>query len=112
MGLAAIVPMLLVTSGGKLFGLHSTSFACIWLCPFGSLFTHFPVKFNFWDVILIRFDVQDSPLFKYLCNLSPIKPAKSVHHAQTYNEMTFPPEPRIFASPRSARRTSASSLKR
>lgn len=56
--------------------------------------------------------VQDSPLFKYLCNLSPIKPAKAVHHAQTYNELTFPPEPRIFASPRSSRRSSNSSLKR
>ncbi|XP_024400757.1 uncharacterized protein [Physcomitrium patens] len=57
-------------------------------------------------------DMQDSPVFKFLCNLSPIKPAKTVHHAQTYNELTFPPEPRIFASPRSARRSSSSSLKR
>lgn len=57
-------------------------------------------------------NMQDSPLFKYLCELSPIQPAKSVHHAQTYNEMTFPQEHRIFASPRSARRSSTSSLKR
>ncbi|CAK9233119.1 unnamed protein product [Sphagnum jensenii] len=55
---------------------------------------------------------QESPLFKYLCNLSPIKPLKAVHVAHTYNELTFPPEPRIFASPRSTQRASSSSLKR
>ncbi|KAG0609999.1 hypothetical protein M758_7G031100 [Ceratodon purpureus] len=58
-------------------------------------------------------DMQDSPLFKFLCELSPIQPAKSVHHAQTYNELSFPQEHRVFASPRSAtRRSSTSSLKR
>ncbi|KAG0566023.1 hypothetical protein KC19_7G032300 [Ceratodon purpureus] len=58
-------------------------------------------------------DMQDSPLFKFLCELSPIQPAKSVHHAQTYNELTFPQEHRVFASPRSAsRRSSTSALKR
>ncbi|CAM6022196.1 unnamed protein product [Sphagnum balticum] len=55
---------------------------------------------------------QESPLFKYLCDLSPIKPAKAVHVAQTYNELTFPPEPRIFASPRSSQRSSSDALKR
>ncbi|CAK9230129.1 unnamed protein product [Sphagnum jensenii] len=55
---------------------------------------------------------QESPLFKYLCDLSPIKPARAVHVAQTYNELTFPPEPRIFASPRSSQRSSSDALKR
>ncbi|CAM6010218.1 unnamed protein product [Sphagnum balticum] len=70
----------------------------------------FPIKTN--QMFTIHNDFGESPLFKYLCNLSPIKPLKAVHVAHTYNELTFPPEPRIFASPRSTQRASSSSLKR
>eukprot|EP00249_Psilotum_nudum_P017923 c26551_g2_i2 orf=423-3995(-) len=44
-------------------------------------------------------DIQGSPLFNYLCSLSPIKPMKSVHVAQTFSELTFPPPPAVFVSP-------------
>ncbi|CAM6047650.1 unnamed protein product [Sphagnum compactum] len=67
---------------------------------------------NFKLLLVTSWCLQESPLFKYLCDLSPIKPAKAVHVAQTYNELTFPPEPRIFASPRSSQRSSSDALKR
>lgn len=44
--------------------------------------------------------VQGSPFFNYLCNLSPIKPVKSSHVAQTFSELNFPPPPPVFTSPR------------
>lgn len=56
--------------------------------------------------------MQDSPVFTFLCDLSPIQSAKSVHQVQTYNELMFPPEPRFFASPYSVRRSSSRALKR
>ncbi|KAJ7528701.1 hypothetical protein O6H91_15G014900 [Diphasiastrum complanatum] len=43
--------------------------------------------------------LQESPFFKYLCSLSPIKTSKFVHVPQTYSEMTFPPPPTVFVSP-------------
>ncbi|XP_057833405.2 uncharacterized protein LOC131044154 isoform X1 [Cryptomeria japonica] len=44
--------------------------------------------------------VQGSPFFTYLSNLSPIKPIKSAHVAQTFSELHFPPPPAVFTSPR------------
>ena len=46
------------------------------------------------------FNMQGSPLFNFLCTLSPIKPVKSVHMAQTFSEISFPPPPSVFVSPR------------
>ncbi|KAH9291483.1 hypothetical protein KI387_043324, partial [Taxus chinensis] len=44
--------------------------------------------------------VQGSPFFTYLSNLSPIKPIRSAHVAQTFSELHFPPPPAVFTSPR------------
>ncbi|KAJ7569620.1 hypothetical protein O6H91_01G086200 [Diphasiastrum complanatum] len=44
-------------------------------------------------------NLQESPFFKYLCSLSPIKTAKSLHVPQTYSEMIFPQPPAVFVSP-------------
>eukprot|EP01018_Ginkgo_biloba_P010672 Gb_38828 [translate_table: standard] len=56
--------------------------------------------------------LQGSPFFNYLCNLSPIKPVKSVHVAQTFSELNFPPPPAVFTSPRVASQKESSLLKR
>ncbi|KAF3775035.1 CRC domain-containing protein [Nymphaea thermarum] len=44
--------------------------------------------------------VQDSPVFNYLSNLSPIKPIKSAHVVQAFGEFNLPPPATIFTSPR------------
>ena len=49
---------------------------------------------------LFFFNMQGSPLFNFLCTLSPIKPVKSVHVAQSFSEISFPPPPSVFVSPR------------
>ncbi|XP_043693254.1 protein tesmin/TSO1-like CXC 3 [Telopea speciosissima] len=42
---------------------------------------------------------EDSPVFHYINNLSPIKPVKSIHIAQTFNSLTFASVPSVFTSP-------------
>ncbi|CAN6441821.1 unnamed protein product [Victoria cruziana] len=44
--------------------------------------------------------VQDSPVFNYISNLSPIKPMKSIHVVQAFGEFNLPPPTTIFTSPR------------
>ncbi|XP_024537138.1 protein tesmin/TSO1-like CXC 2 [Selaginella moellendorffii] len=48
-------------------------------------------------------ELQGSPLFKFLCSLSPIKQAKSAHVAQTYSELSFPAPLPVFVSPKKKR---------
>lgn len=55
---------------------------------------------------------QGSPLFNFLCSLSPIKLMKSVHVAQTFSELSFPPPPAIFVTPRVDSQRDSSSLQR
>ncbi|KAI4378861.1 hypothetical protein MLD38_016285 [Melastoma candidum] len=42
---------------------------------------------------------EESPVFNYINNLSPIKPVKSIHVTQTFSSLTFATLPSIFASP-------------
>lgn len=42
---------------------------------------------------------EDSPVFNYINNLSPIKPVKSAHITQTFNSLSFSSPPSVFASP-------------
>ncbi|KAJ7979996.1 protein tesmin/TSO1-like CXC 2 [Quillaja saponaria] len=42
---------------------------------------------------------EDSPVFSYINNLSPIKPVKSVHITQTFNSLSFSSPPSVFTSP-------------
>ncbi|KAL5782668.1 hypothetical protein ACOSP7_007697 [Xanthoceras sorbifolium] len=42
---------------------------------------------------------EDSPVFNYINSLSPIKPVKSIHIAQTFNSLNFASLPSIFTSP-------------
>ncbi|KAK8585680.1 hypothetical protein V6N13_050653 [Hibiscus sabdariffa] len=42
---------------------------------------------------------EDSPIFKYINSLSPIKPVKSMHVTQTFNPLSFASLPSIFTSP-------------
>ncbi|KAG5075097.1 hypothetical protein JHK84_056328 [Glycine max] len=42
---------------------------------------------------------EDSPVFKYISNLSPIEPVKSVHVTQTFNSYSFSSPPSVFTSP-------------
>ncbi|XP_031383265.1 protein tesmin/TSO1-like CXC 2 [Punica granatum] len=42
---------------------------------------------------------EDSPVFNYINNLSPIKPVKSTHITQTFSSLTFASLPSIFTSP-------------
>ncbi|KAJ1384364.1 Tesmin/TSO1-like CXC domain [Sesbania bispinosa] len=42
---------------------------------------------------------EDSPVFNYINNLSPIKPVKSVHITQTFNSLSFSSPPSVFTSP-------------
>lgn len=50
--------------------------------------------------IIASNDSQGSPFFNFLCSLSPIKPVKSSHVAQTFSELSFPPPPAVFVSPK------------
>ncbi|KAF7837949.1 protein tesmin/TSO1-like CXC 2 [Senna tora] len=43
--------------------------------------------------------LEDSPVFSYINNLSPIKPVKSVHNTQTLDSLRFIPTPSVFTSP-------------
>ncbi|CAI9762179.1 unnamed protein product [Fraxinus pennsylvanica] len=42
---------------------------------------------------------EDSPVFNFLNNLSPIEPVKSIHITQTVNTLSFASIPSIFTSP-------------
>ncbi|RDX77046.1 Protein tesmin/TSO1-like CXC 2, partial [Mucuna pruriens] len=42
---------------------------------------------------------EDSPVFNYISNLSPIEPVKSVHVTQTFNSLSFSSPPSVFTSP-------------
>ncbi|KAJ8627014.1 hypothetical protein MRB53_020321 [Persea americana] len=42
---------------------------------------------------------EDSPVFNYINNLSPIKPVKSLHIAQTFHSLNFASIPSVFTSP-------------
>nr|BAG50072.1 transcription factor CPP [Lotus japonicus] len=42
---------------------------------------------------------EDSPVFNYINNLSPIKTVKSVHITQTFNSLSFSSPPSVFTSP-------------
>ncbi|XP_061354501.1 protein tesmin/TSO1-like CXC 2 [Gastrolobium bilobum] len=42
---------------------------------------------------------EDSPVFNYINNLSPIKPVKSVHITQTFNSLSYSSPPSVFTSP-------------
>ncbi|XP_022955434.1 protein tesmin/TSO1-like CXC 2 [Cucurbita moschata] len=42
---------------------------------------------------------EDSPVFNYINNLSPIQPVKSIHTAQTFNSLSFSSLPSVFTSP-------------
>ncbi|KAI5060047.1 hypothetical protein GOP47_0024467 [Adiantum capillus-veneris] len=59
-------------------------------------------------------DSQESPLFAFLNELSPIKPAKSVHGSHAFLELNFPPPPPVFVTPRIHAKSSVqgSSVKR
>ncbi|XP_021677288.2 protein tesmin/TSO1-like CXC 3 isoform X2 [Hevea brasiliensis] len=43
---------------------------------------------------------EDSPVFNYINNLSPIELVKSVHSDQTFNSLAFSSPPSVFASPK------------
>ncbi|KAI5440295.1 hypothetical protein KIW84_025572 [Lathyrus oleraceus] len=43
--------------------------------------------------------MQDSPVFNYINNLSPIRPVKSAHITQTFNSLSFSSPPSVFTSP-------------
>ncbi|KAL5541516.1 hypothetical protein UlMin_009226 [Ulmus minor] len=43
--------------------------------------------------------VEDSPVFNFINNLSPIKPVKSLHITQTFNTFSFASLPSVFTSP-------------
>jgi hypothetical protein len=42
---------------------------------------------------------EDSPVFNYINNLSPIQPVKPVHATQTFNSLSFTAIPSVFTSP-------------
>ncbi|XP_073148141.1 protein tesmin/TSO1-like CXC 2 [Henckelia pumila] len=42
---------------------------------------------------------EESPVFNFLNNLSPIKPVKSIHITQTINPLSFATLPSVFTSP-------------
>ncbi|XP_061365667.1 CRC domain-containing protein TSO1-like, partial [Gastrolobium bilobum] len=44
-------------------------------------------------------NLEDSPVFNYINNLSPLKPLKSLNNTQTFNSLIFSSPPRVFASP-------------
>ncbi|KAF3454344.1 hypothetical protein FNV43_RR04791 [Rhamnella rubrinervis] len=43
---------------------------------------------------------EDSPVFNYISNLSPIEPVKFRHNDHTFNPITFTSSPSVFASPK------------
>ncbi|OIV94989.1 hypothetical protein TanjilG_22186 [Lupinus angustifolius] len=43
--------------------------------------------------------MQDSPLFNFINNLSPIKPSKHLPFTHTFNSLTFSSPPSLFTSP-------------
>ncbi|CAA3009754.1 Hypothetical predicted protein [Olea europaea subsp. europaea] len=43
--------------------------------------------------------IEDSPVFNFLNNLSPIEPVKSIHITQTINPLSFASIPSVFTSP-------------
>ncbi|EPS71870.1 hypothetical protein M569_02893, partial [Genlisea aurea] len=43
--------------------------------------------------------IEDSPVFNFLNNLSPIKPVKSIYISQTINPLNFATLPSVFTSP-------------
>ena len=43
--------------------------------------------------------LQDSPVFNYISNLSPIEPVKSGHNNHTFSSLTFASPPSVFTSP-------------
>ncbi|KAI4364376.1 hypothetical protein MLD38_020475 [Melastoma candidum] len=55
---------------------------------------------------------EESPVFNYINNLSPIKPVKSIHVTQTFSSLTFASLPSIFASPQVNSRKESRFLKR
>ncbi|KAJ7531749.1 hypothetical protein O6H91_14G057400 [Diphasiastrum complanatum] len=54
---------------------------------------------------------QESPFYKYLCTLSPLKAPISLHVPQTYTELKFPSAPDVFVSPPPDSRKSLSRLR-
>ncbi|KAK2980633.1 hypothetical protein RJ640_011441 [Escallonia rubra] len=42
---------------------------------------------------------EDSPVFNYINNLSPIQPVKSMHSSQSFNSLSFASLPSVFTSP-------------
>ncbi|XP_043721665.1 uncharacterized protein LOC122669080 isoform X2 [Telopea speciosissima] len=56
--------------------------------------------------------IQDSPFSNFLRTLSPIKSVKSIHVAQGFSELNFPPPPPVFTSPRINKQRRASFVKR
>ncbi|KAF8406973.1 hypothetical protein HHK36_006094 [Tetracentron sinense] len=54
----------------------------------------------------------DSPVFRYLSNLSPFEPVKVVCTSQRFSELNFPPPPPVFMSPRINQQQETSFLKR
>eukprot|EP00250_Pteridium_aquilinum_P010049 c19114_g1_i1 orf=434-3724(+) len=57
-------------------------------------------------------DIQGSPFFHFLCSLSPIKPVRSGHGAQTFSELSFPPPPAVFVSPKADNQRDSTRSKR
>ena len=57
----------------------------------------FKSQFNY--TFTLCYILQDSPVFNYINNLSPIKPVKSAHITQTFNSLSFSSPPSVFASP-------------
>ncbi|KAK4793688.1 hypothetical protein SAY86_024123 [Trapa natans] len=55
---------------------------------------------------------EDSPVFNYINNLSPIKPVKSSHVTQTFSSLTFSSIPSIFTSPQASSLKESKFLKR
>ncbi|KAL1197575.1 CRC domain-containing protein TSO1 [Cardamine amara subsp. amara] len=43
--------------------------------------------------------VEDSPVFNYISNLSPIEPVKSISNTQTFSSLSFTSPPPVFTSP-------------
>ncbi|KAJ4969585.1 hypothetical protein NE237_016286 [Protea cynaroides] len=55
---------------------------------------------------------EDSPVFHYINSLSPIKPVKPIHMAQTFNSLTFATLPSVFTSPHAILHKECSFLRR
>ncbi|KAI5066820.1 hypothetical protein GOP47_0017348 [Adiantum capillus-veneris] len=57
-------------------------------------------------------DNQGSPFFHFLCSLSPIKLVRSGHGTQTFAELSFPPPPAVFVSPKAESQKESARSKR